>query len=174
MPSPPEWVEVAREMHGGRLIEFSRYRFSPDHLSTEHLQMLLSNSAYENSILPITSELAEGIARQSADFFDISDFDSTQDFEARGIGFAALAGEEVIGTAYSSLVCSKGIEVSIYVGEKHRRQGAATALGSRLVLECVKRGLRPNWDAANPESYKLALKLGFVFLELYDAYYVES
>ncbi len=76
-----------------------------------------------------------------------------------------------MGVAYSSLVCSTGIEVSIYVEEKYRRQGVATALGSRLTLECLRRGLRPNWDAATPESCKLAKKLGYVFTEAYDAYY---
>jgi hypothetical protein len=33
--------------------------------------------------------------------------------------------------------------------------------------------LRPNWDAANPESCRLALKKGFAFVEQYDAHYVE-
>lgn len=76
-----------------------------------------------------------------------------------------------MGVAYSSLVCSQGIEVSIYVEEAYRRQGVATALGSRLLLECLTYNLRPNWDAANPESVKLAKKLGYLYLESYDAYY---
>jgi len=76
-----------------------------------------------------------------------------------------------MGVAYSSLVCSTGIEVSIFVDEPYRQQGIATALGSRLVLECLRQNLRPNWDAANPESCKLAKKLGFIFTETYDAYY---
>ena len=76
-----------------------------------------------------------------------------------------------MGIAYSSLVCSRGIEVSIYVGEPFQQRGVATALGRKLVLECLKNNLRPNWDAANPESCKLAKKLGFVFFGAYDAYY---
>ncbi len=80
-------------------------------------------------------------------------------------------GDEVMGVAYSSLVCSKGIEVSIYVEEKCRRQGVAAALGSKLLLECIGHNMTPNWDAANPESFKLAKKLGYVFTEAYDAYY---
>ena len=35
----------------------------------------------------------------------------------------------------------------------------------------MERELRPNWDAANPESYKLAKRLGFTFIETYDSYY---
>ena len=172
-PPPPGWLDVMSEVHGERLADFPRYSFATESLSVGHLQALLDGSNYRDSIAPVTADLARKIARQGEDYLEISDFDSAEDFEDRGIGFAAMAGEEVAGTAYSSLVCSKGIEVSIFVGEKHRRQGVATALASRLVLECLRRGLRPNWDAANPESCRLALKLGFTFIEQYDAHYVE-
>ena len=86
--------------------------------------------------------------------------------------FAALDGDSVMGVAYSQLVCSRGIEVSIFVEEKYRKRGVATALGSRLLLECLRQNIRPNWDAANPESCKLAQKLGLAFMETYEAYYV--
>lgn len=47
-------------------------------------------------------------------------------------------------------------------------------IGSRLLLECLRLGLRPNWDAANPESSKLAQKLGLVLVEPYEAYYYRA
>ena len=76
-----------------------------------------------------------------------------------------------IGVAYSALVCSAGIEVSIYVDERYRQRGVATALASNLLIECLKQGLRPNWHAANRESYRLAKRLGYTFTETYDAFY---
>lgn len=76
-----------------------------------------------------------------------------------------------MGAAWSSLVCSNGIEVSIYIEEAYRQRGVATALASRLLLECLRNKLKPNWDAANPESFKLAKKLGVRFIEAYDAYF---
>ena len=48
----------------------------------------------------------------------------------------------------------------VYVEERHRQRGVATALCSRLLLDCLALGLRPNWDAANAESVRLARKLG--------------
>ncbi len=76
-----------------------------------------------------------------------------------------------MGVAYSSLVCSQGIEVSIYVRERYRQRGVAAALGSRLLLECLRQGRRPNWNAANHESARLAEKLGYEFVKTYEAYY---
>lgn len=37
----------------------------------------------------------------------------------------------------------------------------AAACGAALILECLKRGIYPGWDAANMESVRLAEKLGY-------------
>jgi GNAT superfamily N-acetyltransferase len=171
MPSPPDWLEVAQQIFGERLQPFTRYSFAPDRLSAHHLEDLLNESPYRDLLVPLNIELATKFVQQPESYLEISDFDSVQDFIERGLGFAILDRDQALGVAYSSLVCSRGIEVSIYVEEPFRQRGVATALGSKLVLECLKQGLRPNWDAANPESCKLAQKLGFVFIEAYDAYY---
>jgi GNAT superfamily N-acetyltransferase len=174
MPSPPDWLEVAKEIYGDKLIPFARYSFSTSELSLEQISRIYAGSNHQAQITLIDVDLATRLVERPDTYFEISDFDSIQDFIQRGLGFAAMDGEAVMGVAYSSLVCSTGIEVSIYVEEPYRQKGIATALGSKLVLECLRQNLRPNWDAANPESCKLAKKLGFVFTETYDAYYYPS
>jgi hypothetical protein len=171
MPSPSDWLDVAQMMYSNRLKPFARYSFSTSELSLERVFDIYENSKHRENIIPIDSGLATRLAEKPDSYFEISDFDSAQDFIQRGLGYAALDGNTVMGVAYSSLVCSSGIEVSIYVEEPYRRQGVATALGSRLVLESLRQNLRPNWDAANPESCKLAKKLGYIFTGSYDAYY---
>jgi GNAT superfamily N-acetyltransferase len=131
-------------------------------LSLEQVSSIYENSKHRDKIVPIEAGLAARLTEIPDPYFEITDFNSVQDFIRRGIGFVALDGDTVMGVAYSSLVCSTGIEVSIFVDEPYRQQGIATALGSRLVLECLRQNLRPNWDAANPESCKLAKKLGFI------------
>jgi GNAT superfamily N-acetyltransferase len=167
MPSPPDWVAAARETFGDQLVAFPRYSFAADRLSEAHLTQLLDSSPHRGRVVPI--DLA--LLAIPNNFVEIEDFDSPDDFLERGIGYTMLEEGNPVGAAYSSLVCSRGIEVSLFVDEHHRRRGVATALAARLLLECARRGLRPNWDAANPESCKLALKLGYVATETYDAYY---
>ncbi|MBN1955411.1 MAG: GNAT family N-acetyltransferase [Anaerolineae bacterium] len=171
MPSPPEWIAAAHEVFQERLVPFTRYSFSPHQLAEAHLAGLFDQSPYRDRVVALDSERVAGLTAQPESFFEIADFDSAADFLERGIGYAALEGEQVIGVAYSSLVCSRGIEVSIYVEERCRERGVGTALASRLVLDCKRQGMWPNWDAANPESCKLALKLGYRFVEAYEAYY---
>ena len=171
MPSPAEWIAAAQKVFQDRLVPYTRYSFSPDQLSEAHLASLFDNSPYRDRVVPLEADQVARLVAQPESYLEIGDFDSPADFFERGVGFAALEGESVMGVAYSSLVCSRGIEVSIYVEERYRGRGVATALASRLLLDCKQRGMRPNWDAANPESCKLAKKLGYVFAEAYDAYY---
>lgn len=171
MPSPVDWLEVAHEVFDQSLRSFPRYSFSATNLSSEHLEHLVSQSPYREHIIPIDAERAAQLAGQPESYFDLSDFDSIPDFLERSLAFTIIDHDTAMGVAYSSLVCSRGIEVSVFVEERYRQRGVATALSSRLLLECLKRGLRPNWDAANPESCKLAQKLGFVFVETYDAFF---
>jgi GNAT superfamily N-acetyltransferase len=171
MPSPSPWVKLAQEMFGKQLKKFTRYSFSAAELSGERLTRLLEASAFQARVIPISVSVAKQIAEQPDGYLDLSDFDSAADFVERGLGYTILDNGKAIGVAYSSLVCSQGIEVSIFVHEAYRRQGVATALAGNLLLTCLQQNRRPNWDAANPQSVELAKKLGYRYLEPYDAYY---
>ncbi|RPI29901.1 MAG: GNAT family N-acetyltransferase, partial [Chloroflexota bacterium] len=153
------------------LKPFERYSFCASSLTEEHMASLVDSSPYRDRIAPLDASLINCLAQRPEGYFDLSDFDGVDDFLARGYGFTIPDGDDLMGVAYSSLVCSRGIEVSVYIEEKYRMKGAATALAARLVLECLRHGLRPNWDAANPESCRLAERLGYHLRESYKAYY---
>jgi len=174
MPSAPGWIDLAKEVHGEKLALFPRYSFSSQHLSLGHLDHLLANSPFKDAIKRIdTAAAGEALAIQDG-VLDLSDFDSAEDFVERGTGFRLMDHDSVMGVAFSSLVCSKGIEVSIFVFPEHRRKGVALALGSKLLKWCLEHHMDPHWDAANPESCTLAEKLGYVQTETYNAYYLRE
>jgi GNAT superfamily N-acetyltransferase len=170
MPSAPGWVEAAREQFGDRLQPHTRYSASTDQLSQDHLLRLAEQSPLAGQAVQIDALLANRMLQAPERYFDLDDYEGVSDFLQRGFGYALVVNGDPGGAAYTALVNSKGIEISIYIEEKYRRQGAATLLGARLALEALRRGLRPNWDAANPESLKLARKLGYVFSGDYEAY----
>ncbi len=167
MPSPPAWVAAAREMFGDRLVGFPRYSFSAESLSESHLSALLDDSPHRDHVARVDAALLA----HPDNYVDIADFDSPDDYLERAVGYTMREGERLAGAAYAQLVCSRGIEVSIFIGEPYRRRGIATALSAALLLECVRRGLRANWDAANLESCGLAEKLGYTPAGVYESYY---
>ena len=160
-------------MYGEQLIALPRYSFSFDSVTLEHLDHLDQASVFKDEV----RQMDKAFATQFWDkehFIDLSDFDSVQDFVERGIGFYLEKSGKVIGAAYSSLVCSQGIEVSIFVLDDYRRQGVATILGSNLLKWCVANKMEGHWDAANMESCKLAEKLGYVSQGRYEAFYLAT
>lgn len=169
MPSSPEWLESVQEIHGAKLVKENRYSFSLEILSAARLQHLLDHSPVGGAV----ERMNAAMARHPSNPADLSDFESVEDFLARGIGYGVMQNDTVIGVAYSSLICSQGIEVSIFVAPEHRRKGIATALASHLLKWSLERNLDPHWDAANPESCKLAEKLGYLPTETYAAYYLQ-
>jgi GNAT superfamily N-acetyltransferase len=171
MPSPPAWADAARQTCGDRLVTFPRYSFSAEGLSAAHLTNIIDAWPLRDRVIAVDAPLLARAAEGVETYVDLADFDSPDDFVTRGLGFVALDGERVMGAAYSSLVCSRGIEVSLYVDEPYRRKGVATALSAQLLLECLRQGRRPNWDAANLESCALAKKLGYIPTGSYDCYF---
>lgn len=170
MSSSPGWVEECRRLYGERLVAFERYSFSSERLSLENVQQFCRKSVHDIKQMDIA--LLERVQGHDH-FIDISDFDSPSDFMERGIGYYAEKNGEVIGAAYSSLVCNQGIEISLFVLDDHRRQGIATALSANLVRWCLENNMDAHWDAANLESCRLAEKLGYVSLGKYQAFYLK-
>lgn len=167
MPSPPGWAAAAKETFGERLVTFPRYSFDAGSLSEAHLGAILDASPHRDRVRRVDAAL---LARPD-NYVEFDDFDSADDFLARGVGYTLMVDDKLTGAAYSSLVCNRGIEVSLFIDEPYRRLGIATAISAALLLECVRRGLWPNWDAANPESCTIAEKLGYTPAGTYESYF---
>ena len=97
-----------------------------------------------------------------------------QAFSSNCLGvLAKYKGETVAGTS-SYTYYSKGIEIQVETDKKHGGKGLATICSSVFILECIKRGLTPHWDAAHLTSLHIANKLGFVSQGEYKAYHINT
>jgi GNAT superfamily N-acetyltransferase len=173
MPSGQGWIEATQAMYAEKLVPFDRYRFDSHSLSSAHLAQVCQASPWIGRVQQMDRPLIEFLwGRES--FIDLSTYDSAEDFLQRGVGFYVADRGKIAGVAYASLVCSRGIEVSLFVEPEYRRQGMGTALAGRLLRWCLENSLDAHWDAANPESCRLALKLGYQPLGSYPAYYLEE
>ncbi len=104
----------------------------------------------------------------SIDF--VQGYKSYAKYRKCGLGVVAFCGEEMVSGASSYSSYMDGIEVEIDTKDGYRRKGLATACGAKLILECLKRGLYPSWDAQNRHSLALAEKLGYHYSHSYTAY----
>lgn len=88
-------------------------------------------------------------------------YHSYEHFKEKGLGFVVMDGEQLIAIASSYNTYNNIIGVTIGTLDEYRRQGVATACAASLILECLNRGIYPDWSAANLSSVGLAQKLGY-------------
>jgi GNAT superfamily N-acetyltransferase len=169
MAGPAGWEAVVQGVLGERARPVGRYRYSSEALSVDHLQHLAADNPHTASVQRVDAALA----RAETPYLSLGAFDSAEDFAERGIGFCLIREGAIVAGAYSSLVCSNAIEVSIVVDPGYQRQGVATALAAQLLLWCLAHNLAPHWDAANEPSCGLAEKLGYRKAGEYMAFYVK-
>lgn len=93
-------------------------------------------------------------------------------YQKHGLGAVILKDGEPVSGASSYSGYMGGIEIEIVTREDYRRKGLASICGAKLILECLKRGWYPSWDAQNLWSVSLAEKLGYHFDYKYAAYEV--
>ena len=108
----------------------------------------------------------------TADF--VSAFESKEKYLKYGLGMVILKEGEIVAGASSYSSYKEGIEIEVDTIEKERRKHFATACCAALILECLKKGMYPSWDAHNRNSVRLAEKLGYEFSHEYAAYEVAN
>jgi GNAT superfamily N-acetyltransferase len=172
MPSPVEWLENLQAMFVHRLLPMERFSFSSSTLSLEKINHLIHTFPNRAEVRRMDPDIIDHELRKPQSDLDLSEYDSGDDFYNRGIGYCLMELGDFVGLAYSSLVCSQGIEISIFVLPDYRRRGIATLLGCHLVKYCLENNLEPHWDAANIESCKLAEKLGYTPMGEYQAHFL--
>ncbi|SET14422.1 Protein N-acetyltransferase, RimJ/RimL family [Oceanobacillus limi] len=169
-----EWKKKIEMVHQDASNKIQRYRFRKERkdLDRHHLEKFLSTleDGYELRKMDADIVREPSLHHVSEDF--TAQFESLDDFINRGIGYAVLYKGQVVCGAASYSIYDAGIEIEIGTDPTHRRKGLATVAAAALILDCMDQGLYPSWDAANEESVKLAEKLGYVFEEDYDTYYI--
>lgn len=168
------WRERVESMHKGSIHQIDRYRLkrNPEHLDREHIKRLLTNLPMNYQLKKIDEKIVNEVSLHELSENFISQFDSAADFIKRGVGFAIISEGSVVSAATSFSIYDEGIEIEIATHPQYRGRGLATITAAALLLDCLDRGLYPSWDAANLESLILAQKLGYVFKEVYSAYFI--
>lgn len=97
-------------------------------------------------------------------------FEDEHHFMEAGLGYVALKDDEII-SGCSAYGFSEGMmEIEIWTRKDYRRQGLALACASAFLLDCLSRGLIPNWSPSNQHLVELAERLGYVYEKEYQVY----
>ena len=99
-----------------------------------------------------------------------ANYETAAAFLENGAGAVAWYHREIVSSASSFLTFHHEVELDVSTAEAHRRKGLAEACVSRMLRDCMQRGLTVHWDAQNESSRRLAEKFGFTVEQSYTVY----
>lgn len=174
VPQNKEWEALIQRCYGKRAKKVSRYAMKKE-----------PDCFHQSSLREAVSRLPDGYALRMMDealFLRCKEIPWCRDwvsqypdyalYQKHGLGAVILKEGEPVSGASSYAGYRGGIEIEIDTREDHRRKGLARVCGAKLILECLKCGWYPSWDAHNKWSVALAQQLGYHFDYAYTAYEV--
>ena len=163
-------------MLGEWAVPFTRYatRREPENFRRDRLIHFTRSLPHGFTIHPIGREIYFTLMEEEWAWDLCGCFADASDFLEQGLGFVVTHGGLLVAGASSYAACDGAIEIEIDTRPDFRRLGLATACGGKLILECLRRGLYPGWDAHDGRSLALAEKLGYRLDHPYTAYWVEE
>lgn len=168
----PTWENVILENFSDNNVSFKRYAFhwEPEIFDRRLLEEYAQTGEPSFEVLPFNIETAKKALGDhfTADYCMF--FESPEAFIEKGLGYCIMENNSIIAGASSYSAYSGAIDITIGTDKAYRRKGLALKCASKLILDCLDRGIYPRWDAANLESVELAKKLGYRFKEAYLAY----
>ncbi len=174
IPQNNIWEQAVRQ--SGNFEQSTRYALckNKNQFKTEILQEYCNQLPSQYEFREINEELYYQLLKElwTQDF--VSNYKNVLEFLNHGLGVLVLEGSNIIAGASAYTHYDGGIEVEIATREEYRRQGLATIVGARLILECLALDLYPNWDAANLYSLAVAKKLGYELSHEYPVFIMKN
>lgn len=167
-----EWNRLFEKVGKEKCRRVERYAIKKekDVFDSEKLETIVQTLSKEFVLKQIDQDIYRECMKYDWSIDFVQGYESYEQFEKFGLGVVAFCGDEMVAGASSYSSFENGIEIEIDTREDYRRRGLATACGAKLILECLKRGWYPSWDAQNKWSVALAEKLGYHYSHTYTAY----
>lgn len=172
VPKDEAWQRLIEAAFEGKAKKTLRYAIKkePNVFDVEKLKSYV-NSLDKNYELKLFSEEMFNLAISESWSVDLcSQFQDYEDYKNRAIGVGILNDGKLIAGASTYGVFNHGIEIEIDTKPEYRGKGLATVCGSKLIIECLSRGIYPSWDAHDLRSVHLAEKLGYHLSHPYVTY----
>ena len=166
-----DWEALIRQVWNDQLKLRQRVAFQqPKQWDRERLRTLVQTIPPGYRLTQITTADVQRFAQLSASLVQI-DAPAGQPSFANSVGFGIDYDRQYV-SGCAGLPAGGMLEFEVQTHPAHKRHGLASAVAAALLEYCLDHDLEPCWDAANPMSTGLALKLGFIETKHYNAYHV--
>lgn len=168
-----KFEKLTETIHRGKWVRLERHAFSSENLNIATLQELSKQVPDGFQVKKIDADLARRLVEDKQNEFashHMVNFDSSEDFVARGFGYCVCDGKTIACVASTFTISNNGIEIQIDTKPNYRGKKLGTVAAAHLILHSLERHLTPNWDAATEISANMARKLGYTPQARYEIY----
>ncbi len=171
-PQDGRWADWIEEQFPGQQRIVTRYALKKDehHFDLAKLRGYTAAVPKGVRLKRIDEKLYHQIMKEEWSRDLCASFDTAERFMAYAFGYVAVKGREILAGCSCYGVSEGMMEIEVDTRRDWRRNGLALACSAAFLLECLEKGLTPNWDAVNLQSVGLAEKLGYVFDREYQVY----
>lgn len=174
VPQNEKWAELIEACYPSAK-QVTRYATKKDtKFDEDRLRKMMSTIPEGYELHRIDDSIYDLCLQDPVTYDFVSAFETKEKYLEIGIGMVILKNGDIVAGASSYSRYHEGIEIEVDTKEEERRKHLATVCCAALILECIKRGLYPSWDAQNMNSVHLAEKLGYEFSHEYIAFEVKK
>lgn len=175
-PQDERWADWVEDQFLGQTRTVSRYALKKDehHFDTGLLKQYMEAVPRGIRLKRIDDRLYRLALKEEWSRDLCSNFEDEKHFKAHGFGYVAMKGREIVAGCSVYGVSEGMMEIEVDTRKDCRRQGLALACSAAFLMECLEKGIVPNWDAANLQSVGLAEKLGYVYEKEYRVYQLKE
>ena len=170
------FAAAIQAQYGERAKKVTRYAIKKEAgiFSEQRLQQIVDTLGAEYELNLIDEAIFNWSRRQDWCREWTSLYKDYETYRTTGLGVVVLKDKLPVSGASSYSSYRGGIEIQVDTKKEYRRQGLAEAACTKLMLECLKRGWYPSWDAHNMASVHLAEKLGYHFDREYTVFEIHG
>lgn len=133
----------------------------------ELLQSFIDRLSHEYTLKEFDKDLYDQAMSEDWSKEFCETYESADDYLNKGFGYAVTKDGKLVAGCSTMTVYDGGTEIQIATHPDFRGKGLAMPTAGAFILECVRRNMRPCWDAANETSLHMAKKLGYEYTGVY-------
>ncbi len=161
----PEWEKTILSIPENHPVSTPRFGIAQKdyEFDKERLRSFIDDLPSGYIIKPFDTDLYDQAMSEDWSKEFCETFDSAEAYLSKGFGYAAAHNGKLVSATSTMTVYDGGTEIQIATHPEYRKKGLALPTAGAFILECMDRGIRPCWDAANEASLHMALKLGYEY-----------
>lgn len=173
-PENKSWAELLISVFNHKITKLPFTEYHSETIEIEQLSEIIKGLPSEYELRRLDRDLCEQLSKDILNDYFFENYNSTDDFLDRGIGFCILFNQKIVSAATSMASSRNAIDVEIETRDNYRNKGLGTVVGAKLLLHCIQNDMVPKWLAANNDSERLAEKLGLSKGTFYETFLIDD